>query len=102
MSYRHTKHPVSPNLKDRAGVDTIMLDVLVALTPALLMGTYLFGLRVLLLAAVSVMSCMAAEMLYCRLTKRPNTVSDLSACVTGLLLAMSLPVTAPYWAPVRL
>ncbi|MBQ3135736.1 MAG: RnfABCDGE type electron transport complex subunit D [Oscillospiraceae bacterium] len=100
MSYRHTKHPVSPNLKDRAGVDTIMLDVLVALTPALLMGTYLFGLRVLLLAAVSVMSCMAAEMLYCRLTKRPNTVSDLSACVTGLLLAMSLPVTAPYWAPV--
>ena len=100
MSYRHTKHPVSPNLKDRAGVDTIMLDVLVALTPALLMGAYLFGLRVLLMAAVSVLSCMATEALYCKLAKRPNTISDLSACVTGLLLAMSLPVTAPYWAPV--
>ncbi|MBQ3556957.1 MAG: RnfABCDGE type electron transport complex subunit D [Oscillospiraceae bacterium] len=100
MSYRHTKHPVSPSIKDNAGVDTIMLDVLVALTPALLMGAYLFGLRVLLLAAVSVISCMGFEALYCRLAKRPNTVGDLSACVTGLLLAMSLPVTAPYWAPV--
>ena len=100
MSYRHTKHPVSPSIKDNAGVDTIMLDVLVALTPALLMGAYLFGLRVLLLAAVSVISCMGFETLYCKLAKRPNTVGDLSACVTGLLLAMSLPVTAPYWAPV--
>lgn len=100
MSYRHTKHPVSPNMKDHAGVDTIMLDVLVALTPALLMSAYLFGLRALLLAAVSVLSCMGFEALYCKLTGRPNTIRDLSACVTGLLLAMSLPVTAPYWAPV--
>ncbi len=100
MSYRHTKHPVSPSIKDHAGVDTIMLDVLVALTPALLMGAYLFGVRALLLAAVSVMSCMGFEALYCKLMKRPNTIGDLSACVTGLLLAMSLPVTAPYWAPV--
>lgn len=100
MSYRHTKHPVSPSIKDNAGVDTIMLDVLVALTPALLMGAYLFGLRALLLAAVSVISCMGFETLYCKLAGRPNTVGDLSACVTGLLLAMSLPVTAPYWAPV--
>ncbi len=100
MSYRHTKHPISPGIKDNAGVDTIMLDVLVALTPALLMSTYLFGLRVLLLAAISAISCMGVEALYCKLTKRPNTIGDLSACVTGLLLAMSLPVTAPYWAPV--
>lgn len=100
MSYRHTKHPVSPSIKDSAGVDTIMLDVLVALTPALLMGAYLFGVRVLLLAAISVVSCMGFETLYCKLAGRPNTIGDLSACVTGLLLAMTLPVRAPYWAPV--
>ena len=100
MSYLHTKHPVSPKIKDSAGVDTIMLDVVVALLPALLVGTYLFGLRVLLLAAVSVIACMGTEALYCRMTGRANTVGDLSACVTGLLLAMSLPATAPYWAPV--
>ncbi|MEI4896881.1 RnfABCDGE type electron transport complex subunit D, partial [Klebsiella pneumoniae] len=50
--------------------------------------------------AVSVAACVAAEYVCCRLRKVENTVGDLSACVTGLLLAMSLPVTAPYWAPV--
>lgn len=90
----------SPKIKDRATVDSIMLDVLVALTPALVMGAFLFGFRVLVLAAVSVISCMGFEFLYCRWTGKPVTVRDLSACVTGLLLAMTLPVTAPYWAPV--
>lgn len=100
MSYIDGTLAISPRMKDRVGVDKIMLDVIVALAPALLMGTYLFGFRVLLLAAVSVLSCMGFEYLYCRLMKRPSTVGDLSACVTGLLLAMCLPVTAPYWAPV--
>lgn len=91
---------ISPKIKDRVTVDSIMLDVLVALTPALVMGAFLFGFRVLVLAAVSVIACMGFEFLYCKWTKKPVTVSDLSACVTGLLLAMTLPVTAPYWAPV--
>lgn len=91
---------VSPRIKDRTSVDTIMLDVLVALTPALVMGAFLFGFRALVLAAVSVLSCMGFEYLYCRWTKKAVTIRDLSACVTGLLLAMTLPVTAPYWAPV--
>ena len=89
-----------PYIKDRATVDTIMLDVLVALTPALVMGAFLFGFRVLVLAAISVVSCMGTEYLYCKWMKKPNSTGDLSACVTGLLLAMTLPVTAPYWAPV--
>lgn len=89
----------SPRMRDRVAVDGIMLDVLVALTPALLMGAFLFGFRVLLLSAISVISCMGFEALYCKWTQKPVTIRDLSACVTGVLLAMTLPVTAPYWAP---
>lgn len=89
-----------PYIKDRATVDTIMLDVLVALTPALVMGAFLFGFRVLVLAAISVLSCMGSEYLYCKWMGKPRSIGDLSAGVTGLLLAMTLPVTAPYWAPV--
>ena len=90
----------SPRMRDRVTVDGIMLDVLIALLPALLMGTFLFGFRVLLLSAISVIACMGVEALYCKWTKKPVSIRDLSACVTGLLLAMTLPVTAPYWAPV--
>ena len=100
MSYMNGTMVISPRMRDRVGVDKIMLDVIIALFPALLMGTYLFGLRVLLMSAVSILSCMGAEWLYNKASHRPSTVSDLSACVTGLLLAMCLPVNAPYWAPV--
>ena len=100
MSRMYEPKGVSPRIKDRTSVDTIMLDVLVALTPALVMGAFLFGFRVLVMAAVSVISCMGFEYLYCRWTKKPVAIRDLSACVTGVLLSMTLPVTAPYWAPV--
>ncbi len=100
MSRAYTGESSFPCIKDRGSVDSIMLDVLVALTPALVMGAFLFGFRVLVLAGISVLSCMGFELLYCKWTKKPVTIRDLSACVTGLLLAMTLPVTAPYWAPV--
>lgn len=100
MSQTYGAGSVSPKIRDHVTVDSIMLDVLVALTPALVMGAYLFGFRALVLAAISVISCMGFEALYCKWTKKPVTIKDLSACVTGLLLAMTLPVTAPYWAPV--
>lgn len=77
-----------------------MLDVIVALLPSLGMSVYLFGPRVLTLTAVSIITCVLSEYLYRRLTGKPDTTRDLSACVTGLLLAMTLPVTASYWAPV--
>lgn len=77
----------------------LMLDVLVALLPALGMSVYLFGYRVLALTAVSVIVCVLSEYLYRRLTHQSNTLGDLSACVTGVLLAMCLPVTASYWVP---
>ena len=71
-----------------------------ALMPALGVSIYIFGPRVLPLTAVCVGSCILFEYLCRRLMKRDNTIGDMSAAVTGLLLAMNLPVTAPYWMAV--
>lgn len=79
---------------------SMMTDVMVALIPALAMAVFFFGLRVLALTAVSIGSCVLFEYGYRRFTGQNNTVGDLSACVTGLLLAMSLPATSAYWVPV--
>ena len=95
-----TIHRTSPQIAQPATISSTMLDVIIALVPALAMAVFLFGIRVLALTAVSVGTCVLAEYGYRRLRGQSNTIGDLSACVTGLLLAMSLPVTAPYWAPV--
>ena len=95
-----TIHRTSPQIAQPATISSTMLDVIIALIPALAMAVFLFGVRVLALTAVSVGTCVLAEYGYRRLRGQSNTIGDLSACVTGLLLAMSLPVTAPYWAPV--
>ena len=92
--------PASPQLAQPAGTRSMMVDVLVALLPALAMAVFFFGPRVLVLCALSVGSCVLLEYGYRRLTRQSNTVGDLSACVTGLLLALSLPATAAYWVPV--
>ncbi|MCI8870991.1 MAG: RnfABCDGE type electron transport complex subunit D [Lawsonibacter sp.] len=91
---------VPPQLARTYTTRAIMRDVLVALIPSLGMSVFLFGPRVLSLTAVSVVTCLLSEYLYRRFTGKNNTLGDLSACVTGLLLAMCLPVTASYWAPV--
>lgn len=91
---------VPPQISRSYTTRAIMLDVLVALMPALGMSIYLFGPRVLMLTAISVASCVLSEYGYRHLMGKSNTVSDLSACVTGVLLAMCLPVSAAYWAPV--
>lgn len=77
-----------------------MLNVIIALMPALAVGCYVFGLRALLLAAVCTASCVIFEYVCRRLMKRDNTISDLSAAVTGIILAMNLPVTLPLWMAV--
>ncbi len=74
-----------------------MLDVVLALLPALAVGTAVLGIRSLLVALVGVGSAVAAEWLYSVVTKTRNTVVDGSAAVTGLLLAMTLPSTVPFW-----
>ena len=91
---------LSPQLRQSATTTAMMLDLMVALVPTLGMSVFLFGPRVLALCAISVAACVFSEWLYRRLTHQSNTLRDLSACVTGLLLALSLPVTSPYWVPV--
>lgn len=100
MSARTYPGRVPPQLISPYTTRAVMGDVLVALLPSLGMAVYLFGGRVLALTALSVAACVLSEYIYRRLSRKPSSVHDLSACVTGLLLAMCLPVTASYWAPV--
>lgn len=90
----------SPHLKSPETTTTIMLDVLIALLPAFIWGVYVFGLRALLIGVLSVAACVAFEAASQFVLQRPITIADLSAAVTGLLLAMNLPVTVPLWMPV--
>ncbi len=90
----------APRLRTPSTSLSFMVDVILALLPALGMGIYFFGPRVLVLVALSVGSCVGFEVLYEVMFRRAITVRDLTAVVTGLLLALCLPVTAPYWAPV--
>ena len=87
----------SPHVHQRARTQNIMLDVLIALMPALAGSMYFFGLRALLVTLVSVAACVAFEWAWCRMMKQDCKVYDLSACVTGVLLAFVCPVTIPYW-----
>ena len=87
----------SPQIAQVSSISSTMLDVIVALLPALGMAVYLFGPRVLALTLVSVAACVGAEYGYRRLMGLSNTVGDLSACVTGLLLAFNLPAGLPVW-----
>ncbi len=99
MDYKALKLIASSNPHIRNNEDTrsIMLDVIIALCPALAWSIYRFGFRALLAAAVSVGSAMCWEWLYRKALKKPQTLGDLSAAVTGLLLSMVCPVTLPYW-----
>lgn len=87
----------SPHTHSPVTTRTIMRDVLIALIPALLGSIYFFGFRALLVTLVSVSACVFFEWLYCRMMKIHCKVYDLSACVTGVLLAFVCPVTIPYW-----
>ncbi len=87
----------SPHVRSKDTTDRIMLYVVLALLPASLFGVYNFGIRALILTVITIISCMASELIFEKITKRPNTLNDLSAVVTGLLLALNLPVSLPYW-----
>lgn len=89
----------APHLTTRDTTRTLMLDVLIALMPALLFsGCYFFGPRAFLVTLVSAAGCVGFEALFCLITRRRQTVDDLSAVVTGVLLAFTLPANVPYWA----
>jgi len=88
---------VSPHFRYEESTRTVMLDVLIALSPALLWGVYVFGFRAAVIAVLSVFCCVGTEWICQKWMRRPVTVSDLSAAVSGVLLAMNLPVSVPLW-----
>ncbi len=87
----------SPHVHSPVTTQTVMRDVLIALAPALAGSVYFFGLRALRLVLVSVAACVFFEWGWCRLMKKDCKVYDLSAIVTGVLLAFVCPVSLPYW-----
>jgi len=88
----------SPHIHAAVSTSSIMRDVIIALMPAVLVSVVFYGWSEILVLAVSVLSCVLVEWAVTKyLLKRPSTISDLSAVVTGLLLAMNLPSTTPWW-----
>ncbi|MDY7009870.1 MAG: RnfABCDGE type electron transport complex subunit D [Planctomycetota bacterium] len=86
-----------PHISAARSMRRVMIDVLIALVPAAATGIYVFGWRAGMQMGVCVVSCMFFEALFQKLRKRPQTVGDLSAAVTGLILALSIPWTAPWY-----
>lgn len=87
----------SPHIRSRDTTTGIMLDVIVALIPSLIASAALFGARALAVTGIAVLSCLVFEYISRKVMKRGNTLSDLSAVVTGILLAFNLPSTIPFW-----
>lgn len=85
----------APHITSKDSSRSIMLDVIIALLPALIASTVIFGVDSLILTAVTVASCVAFEFLYEKALKQPCTVGDLSAVVTGMLLAFNMPSNFP-------
>ncbi len=90
----------SPHLRDSLTVNKIMLAVIIALLPACAVGIAVFGWYAALILAVSVASAVLTEAICQKIMKRPVTISDLSAAVTGLLIGMNMPPTVPVYVPV--
>lgn len=91
------KVSVSPHIHSGVTTQKIMLDVIIALVPAAVAGCIIFGIRSLFVILTSVAAAVLAELLFCLACKREITIYDLSAVVSGLILALSLPVTMPLW-----
>ena len=87
----------SPHVHSPVSTRTIMRDVLIALLPALLGSIYFFGIRALLVTLISVAGCVFFEWAWCTLMKKPSKLYDMSAMVTGVLIAFVCPPTIPYW-----
>ncbi len=90
----------APHIKSLDTTRALMLDVIIALAPALLWGIFSFGWRALIVVLISIASCVLFEAGFQKLTKRTVMITDLSAVVTGLILGLSLPSRVSYWIPV--
>ncbi len=87
----------SPHVRDKSSTTRIMLDVCIALLPACVFGVINFGISALWVLLVAVVTCVLSEFVYEKILHKPNTIRDLSAVVTGLLIGMNMPSTIPLW-----
>ena len=90
----------SPHVRSKDTTSKIMLYVIMALLPTSLFGIYNFGIRALILILVTIASCVASEWIFNKIVHKKNSIDDLSAVVTGLLLALNLPASLPWWEAV--
>ena len=100
MKDRSLSGVYAPYIKQGDTKRTVMIDVVIALIPALVWAVYMFGWRALTVTALSVISSVLFEYLFQKILKRPVTVLDFSAVVTGMLIAFTLPVSVALWVPV--
>ena len=87
----------SPHVRDKVSTKTIMRDVAFAMLPTSIFGVVNFGMNALLLIVACVATCVLSEYIWQKAMKKPITVSDYSAVVTGMILALNLPATLPLW-----
>ncbi len=90
----------NPHVRAKTTTSNIMMWVVIALLPATGFGIYNFGLNALIITVLSVASAVLSEFIYEKALKKPVTIGDFSAVVTGLLLALNLPSTVPFWIPI--
>ncbi len=90
----------TPHTRSNDSIEKIMIQVLIALAPATVAGVFFFGFRALLLILLCISSSVFFEWLFQHITKKPSTIGDFSAAVTGLLLAFNIPASAPFWLPI--
>ncbi len=89
----------SPHVRDTVTTNNIMYDVLIAMIPAAAFGVYQFGLNSLLVIVLTMAACVLSEYIYEKAMKRPITIADGSALVTGMILALNMPPEIPVWIP---
>lgn len=90
----------SPHLRDSVNTKKIMLDVIIALIPAMVFSIYYFGMDALRIIIISVLTCILCEFVIRKIFNRENTTYDLSAVVTGILLALNFSAAVPFWIPI--
>lgn len=90
---------LAPHIRSNDTVTKIMRDVLIALAPAVVGSVYFFGMQALIIYLISVICCVGSEFLFQKITKKESQIGDLSAIVTGVLLAMNMPAGVPWYVP---
>ena len=90
----------SPHVRSPLSTQKVMLDVIISLLPAAVLGVINLGVSALAVIACSIVAAVASEAVFCAATKRKQTIGDLSAVVTGLLLALCLPASVPLYIPI--